>query len=184
MYVQEPHGHCLAFYLTCLIMTGYDSVFSAVFPPPSDVNVPTPSATPIFGSDGFEESFSSSIPSETATVTGAAEQIKWDRAWHTATAYLSLPNVPITAAFASCALQNEETLKGKWLKPFTTEVSRAVEYVASENSYGRRLRKQLNKDDILQWYYEEMGTKHYLEYVRPGLVKVFSIDYVMEGTYI
>ena len=154
-------------------MAAYERVFSAVFPPPSDVDHPTPTATPVVGSGGFEDSFGSTAQPESTPVTGAAEQIKWDRAWHTATTYLSLPKEELTAVHAK---QSEENLKGKWIKPYPTEVSKAVAYVVSHDSYGYQLRRRWKKDDLLQWYFEEVGTRHYLEYVRPGLVKVYSED--------
>ena len=151
-------------------MTAYERVFAAVFPPASDVDLPTPVATPVLGSGGFGESFGSPLPIETTPVIGASEQIKWDRAWHTATTYLSLPNEQITAIHVK---QDEEKLRSKWVKPFTAEISRAVTYIVSDNSYGRQLRKGAKKDNLLHWFFEGVGSRHYLEYVRPGLVKVF-----------
>jgi anaphase-promoting complex subunit 2 len=151
-------------------MANYDLIFAAVFPPSTDVDLPTPAATPVLGSTGFGESFGNTASEDAAPVTGAAEQIKWDRAWHTATAYLSLPGEPITAAHAR---QSENTLRGKWIKPCSPDVSHAISYVVSESSYGRQLRKRLRKEDLFQWYLKEVGTRHYLDHVMPGLVKVF-----------
>lgn len=156
-------------------MPAFDSVFSAVFPPASDVSIPTPSVTPVLGSSGFGESFGPPLSPEVTPVTGVTEQIKWDRAWHTATTFLSLPHEQITAVDAG---QTKEIPRGKWFKPYTREVSRAVEYVVSEDSYGRQLRKQLGKEDLLRWYFEEMGVQHYIECVRPGLIQVFSEDHL------
>lgn len=154
-------------------MAAYDRIFSAVFPPASEIDLPTPTTTPVLGSDDFGES-SSSFTTETAPVTGAEEQIKWDRAWHTATAYLSLPNdVRITAANASQML---EASKETWVKSYTRQVSRAVEYVVSEDSHGHQLRRHLKKEDLVKWYCEEIGTRHYLECVNPGLIEVFIED--------
>lgn len=151
-------------------MTAYERVFAAVFPPVADVDLPTPAATPVLGSSSFGEAFGSPLPQETTPVTGAAEQIKWNRAWHTATTYLTLPSDHITATHVK---QDEQTLRGKWVKPFTAEISRAVTYIVSGDSYGRQLRKGAKKDNLLQWYFEAVGSRHYLEYVRPGLIKVF-----------
>lgn len=151
-------------------MTAYERVFAAVFPPVADIDLPTPAATPVLGSSSFGEAFGSPLPSETTSVIGAPEQIKWNRAWHTATTYLSLPNNHITAAHVK---QDEETLRSRWVKPFTQEISRAVAYIVSDNSYGSQLRKGAKKDNLIRWYFEAVGSRHYLEYVRPGLVKVF-----------
>lgn len=151
-------------------MAAFDAIFAAVFPPASDVELPTPTATPVLGSSGFGESFGNTLSQDTTPVTGAAEQIKWDRAWHTATTYLSLPDDSITAAHAR---QSGDKLRGKWIKPFPPDVSVAISYVVSDSSYGCQLRKGLRKDDLFQWYFKEVGTRHYLAYVMPGLVKVF-----------
>lgn len=155
-------------------MAPYNRVFSAVFPPASDIDLPTPAVTPVLGSGDFGES--SSFTRETTPVTGAEEQIKWDRAWHTATTYLSLPIVQITAANASQML---EVSKETWQKSYTGEVSRAVEYVVSEDSYSHQLRRHL-KDDLVKWYIEEVGTRHYVECVKPILIKVFSEDCIRQ----
>lgn len=147
-----------------------DLIFAAVFPPASDADLPTPAATPVLGSSGFGESFGdASSQSAAAPVTGAAEQIKWDRAWHTATTYLSLPDDTITVAHAR---QSEDTLRGKWIKTCSPDVVKAITYIVSDSSYGRQLRKNLRNQDLLIWYYKEVGTRHYLEYVMPGLLKV------------
>lgn len=142
-------------------MSAYDRVFAAVFPPATELDTPTPD----IGSSSFGESFGSPFLPETVPAT---EQIRWNRAWHTATAFLLLPNVHITVEQAKEA---EEILRRRWFKPFTPEVSHAVKYVVSEDSAGHLLRKQQRKDNLLQWY-EEMGTRHYLEYVRPSLLTV------------
>lgn len=142
-------------------MSAYDRVFAAVFPPATEFDTPTP----IIGSSSFGESFGSPFLPETSPGT---EQIRWNRAWHTATAFLLLPNVHITVEQAREA---EEILRRTWFQPFTPEVSHAVKYVVSEDSAGHLLRKQQRKDNLLLWY-EEMGTRHYLEYVRPSLLTV------------
>lgn len=150
-------------------MAAYDRVFSAVFPPTSDIDLATPAATAVLGSDGFREP-PSSFTTETNPLTGAEEQIKWDRAWHTATTYLTFPNVRITAANASQLL---EASKETWSNSYTREVSRALEYVLSEDSYGRKIRRHLKKDDLVKWYFEKIGTRHFVECVKPSLIKVF-----------
>lgn len=154
-------------------MSLQDQIFAAVFPPSADVVIPTPTATPVLGSSAFGESFGGPSTSEVGSESAAAEQIQWDRAWHTATAFLSLPNEPITAAHAN---QDEAALKAQWTKPFTADTSYAVTYLLSEDSRGRQLRKWSTRDNLLQWYYEEVGGRHYLDYVLPGLVKVSIIS--------
>lgn len=152
-------------------MSLHDRIFSAVFPPSADVVIPTPTATPVLGSTESGESFGGLVAPDTGSESSAAEQIRWDRAWHTATTYLSIANEPITAAYAS---HDEGSLRGKWIKPFTAEIENAIFYLISEDSRGRQLRKHSVRDDLLQWYYEEVGSRHYVDYVLPGLTRVIT----------
>ncbi|KAK4690549.1 anaphase-promoting complex subunit 2, partial [Lecanoromycetidae sp. Uapishka_2] len=131
-------------------MAAFEKVFASVFPPPSDVDIPTPSATPVLGSSAFGEAFGLLPGNESS----AAEQIKWDRAWHIATTYLTLPAEPIRAD------QDKETLKGTWLKPVSHDIRKALEYVLSENSRGYQIRRASGKDDLLRWYFEEVILQH------------------------
>lgn len=146
----------------------HDQIFASVFPPPSEVDIPTPTATPILGSSGPGEPFGSqqTNTSQPSFETGAAEQIKWDRAWHTATTFLSLQGEPIDAE------QDEETLKGRWIKPAEPETQRALSYLLSESSSGRQIRRESNADDLLRWYFEEVVLEHYVKHVSPSLIQV------------
>lgn len=147
-------------------MACQEAIFAAVFPPSADVIVPTPTATPVLGSTDFGESFGGPVTLDVGAESGAAEQIRWDRAWHTATTYLSLPNEPITIS------QNEGALPAKWIKPFDVETANATHYLLSADSRGRQLRQYSTKDNLLQWYYEEVGSRHYVDHVLPGLTEV------------
>lgn len=148
-------------------MALHDRIFASVFPAPSDVDVPTPVTTPALGSSAFGEAFGSPSRSQPAVETGAAEQIKWDRAWHTVTTFLTLPNEPIRTD------RDEKTLRGKWTKTCSSQMLGAIQYVVSESSRGRQLRKE--KDDLLRWYFEEVVLGHYVEYMLPGFIKVHRL---------
>ena len=150
-------------------MALHDRVFASVFPPPSEVDVPTPAATPVLGSSGFGESFGSQYLSQSPVENSAAEQIKWDRAWHTATSYLTLPSEPINAD------QDEKTLKDKWIKSVSPETQRALAYILSEDSRARQIRKTSDSDDLLRWYFEDVVLEHYMQYALPGLIKVTPV---------
>ena len=150
-------------------MAAYDRIFAAVFPPSADATVPTPAATPILGSTGLGQSFGGFAVPEPEPQNSAEEQIKWDRSWHTATSYLSLPNELITLAHAK---QSEDTLKARWLKPFRAETANAVSYIVSDESQGRKLRKSSFKDNLMQWYFEEVVCRHFVDYVLPTVIKV------------
>ena len=145
-----------------------DRIFASVFPPPSEVETPTPTATPILGSSAFGEPFGSQHTnvSQSGTETGAAEQIKWDRAWHTATTFLSLRDEIINTE------QDEETLKSRWIKPADLETQRALAYLLSESSRGRQIRRGSDTDDLLRWYFEEVVLEHYVKHVLPDLIQV------------
>ena len=145
-----------------------DRIFASVFPAPSEVETPTPTATPILGSSAFGEPFGSqhTNASHSGTETGAAEQIKWDRAWHTATTFLSLRDEPINTE------QDEETLKSRWIKPADPETQRALAYLLSESSRGRQIRRGSDTDDLLRWYFEEVVLEHYVKHVLPDLIQV------------
>ena len=146
----------------------YDRIFASVFPPPSEVDVPTPTATPVLGTSGFGEPFGSQHTdgSQSGPQTGAAEQIRWDRAWHTATTFLSLRDEPIDTE------QDEETLKGIWIKPAYSDTQKALTYLLSESSHGRQIRREADTDDLLRWYFEEVVLEHYVKHVLPGLIQV------------
>lgn len=150
------------------MITLHDRIFASVFPSPSEVDTPTPTATPILGSSGFEEAFGSqhTNASQPGTETGAAEQIKWDRAWHTATTFLSLRDEPIHVQ------QDEEALKGRWIKPAEPQTLKALAYLLSDKSRGRQIRRDTETDDLLQWYYEEVVLEHYAKHVLPNLIQV------------
>ncbi len=147
-------------------MTLHDRIFASVFPAPTEVDVPTPATTPALGSSAFEEPFDSPSLPLPAVESGAAEQIKWDRAWHAVTTFLTLPNVPIQTD------QDEKILREKWIKPCSTQTKTAIQYVVSANSRGRQLRK--DKDDLLRWYFEEVVLAHYVEFMLPDLIKVYQ----------
>ena len=80
--------------------------------------------------------------------------------------YLSLPDEPINTD------HDESTLRARWIKPVYTETHKALEYVLSEDSRGRQIRKANDCDDLLRWYFEEVVLKHYTEHALPGLIQV------------
>ncbi|KAM0803621.1 hypothetical protein BDR22DRAFT_801479 [Usnea florida] len=156
-----------------------DRIFASVFPPPSEVDVPTPTATPVLGTSGFGEPFGSQLTdgSQSGPQTGAAEQIRWDRAWHTATTFLSLRDEPIDME------QNEETLKGIWIKPAYSDTQKAITYLLSESSHGRQIRREADTDDLLRWYFEEVVLEHYVKHVLPGLIQILKKSQVPDALF-
>ncbi|KAL8797863.1 MAG: hypothetical protein Q9195_000215 [Heterodermia aff. obscurata] len=159
-------------------MAAYERIFAAVFPPSADAVVPTPAATPVLGSSGLGQSFGGFVVPEPEPQNSAEEQIKWDRSWHTATSYLSLPDELITIAHAK---QSQDALKARWLKPFRAETANAVSYIVSNESQGRKLRKGSMKDNLLQWYFEEVVSRHYVYYVLPTVTKSLNDNLDQRG---
>lgn len=149
------------------MMSARNRILAAVFPPLPYASNPTPAATPVLGSnDSAVEAWTFPIDPEPESL--ATQQIRWDRAWHTATAFLSLPAEALTAAHAG---QGEEALRGKWIKPYTPEILNDLAYIISPQSRGCQLRSISPDDDLLEWYLEQVQ-RHYVRFVRPGVVKV------------
>ncbi|KAL8948913.1 MAG: hypothetical protein Q9222_004940 [Ikaeria aurantiellina] len=152
-------------------MTTYDRIFAAVFPPPSETSVPTPAATPVLGGDGFE-----GLPEAKFTVDlnprdSAAEQVQWERSWHTATTFLSLPNTRLPPIHDR---HKSGQLHGPWWKPHTPEVEASFRYLVSPQSRGAQLRRHQKAHDILQWYFEEAGLRHFVQYVLPQVLQALD----------
>ncbi|KAL8763509.1 MAG: hypothetical protein Q9184_000721 [Pyrenodesmia sp. 2 TL-2023] len=149
-------------------MTAYDRVFASVFPPPSDTSIPTPKATPVLGTGGFEGSGEAQLDIDWDPQDSATEQVQWERAWHTATEFLSLPNEELPPVYGE---SNRSRLHGKWWKKFTPDVSTALRYLLSPDSRGFILRKNEKQYDLLHWYFGEVGLRHFIQYVRPQVLK-------------
>ncbi|KAL8723494.1 MAG: hypothetical protein Q9225_000227 [Loekoesia sp. 1 TL-2023] len=144
-------------------MTACDRIFAAVFPPPSEASLPTPKATPVLGSGGFEGSAEVQSAIDWDPQDSATEVIVWERAWHTATTFLSLPNQEFP--------KNRDQLQGTWWKECTPEVSAAIKYLVSPDSRGAQIRRYQPENDLLQWYFEEAGLRHFIQYVRPLILQ-------------
>ena len=162
-------------------------IFLSVFPAPSDFGDPTPSNTPLLPSSSTFEDLKSSKPKAKKfaepTSGSAAEQIKWDRAWHHATSFLSLQKEPIQAS------EGEERTTEKWCKHADTETRKAFEYLLDDNSKGRRMRAVRNPDlkgeNLLRWYFETQVVGHFLLYMKPLLLDMLwdSEEKAVEGIF-
>ncbi|KAL8660086.1 MAG: hypothetical protein Q9226_000078 [Calogaya cf. arnoldii] len=152
-------------------MAAVDRIFAAVFPPLSEYSIPTPAATPVLGSAGFEGSAEAQITIDWDLKDTAAEQVQWERAWHTATTFLSLPNEQLPAISDRNDLNR---LHGKWWKRCTPDIAAALRYVVSPDSPGVRLRKGQKQHDLLHWYFEEAGLRHFTQHVRPKILQLLE----------
>ena len=146
-------------------------IFQSVFPvAKQDASGPTPAATPQLGSAPFQSSgFTSSAEfgSPQETEDPAAEKLKWERAWHNATAFLALQRIPIRGVSDDEAA--EAISNGSKYCP--QHVASSIEYLVSESSLGRRLRERNREDNILTWYLREV-LRHYVQFQLPQLLDV------------
>ncbi|KAL8944052.1 MAG: hypothetical protein Q9211_000717 [Gyalolechia sp. 1 TL-2023] len=154
-------------------MTAYNRIFEAVFPPPSEASQPTPKATPLLGSGGFEGFSETPLDIDWNTQDNATEQIQWERAWHIATTFLSLPSEELPPTDSD---DDHDRLQGKWWKPCTREIKAAIKYLVSPESQGASIRRHQQEHSLLQWYFDEAGLRHFLQYVRPPILKGLERD--------
>lgn len=131
-------------------------VFTSVFSVATQASIPTPSVTPLLGSAKPQESFESNW-SDVEVEDRVAEQIRWNRAWHVATTFLSLPNGPLSSL--------------SWIKPWTTESKSAFLYLL-QGSHQHPLHSN-SKDDIIDWYISNV-TKHFNSCVIPQILQVLQ----------
>lgn len=141
-------------------MSTFDEVFNAVFPAPSEVETPTPAATPVLGCSSFGAPFGSPQGHQTPTASSASEQIKWDRCWHIATSFLALPDEPVTP-------EPTQAWKARDKRPVTSHVREATEYVVRQKA---SLISQ--NDNLMRWYFEDVVVTHYKKHVLPPLCSV------------
>ena len=152
-------------------MAARKRIFEAVFPSTALTSAPTPPATPILGSGSFSGSPGGFEDANVGAENSAAEKIKWERSWHTATSFLSLPKEALTLQHAT---SSDEKLLSKWLlSPLSTEGNNAIHYLVSEKTVGYRLREGRKEDDLWDWYTQEVA-EHYIQYQLPILSEVSS----------
>ncbi|KAH0558722.1 hypothetical protein GP486_004631 [Trichoglossum hirsutum] len=145
-------------------------IFSSVFPDSSSVyTIPTPVATPVasfitpgqsFGGAQTESQTSTQSP----TSSFVAEHIRWNRAWHTATGFLSLPDEPITFRTID---QSPTLLRATWKRQPQPETLEAIKYLLF-NSKQNSSDGMSSGDDLVDWYTYEVR-RHFLTFVRPGI---------------
>ncbi|PGH18973.1 hypothetical protein AJ79_00006 [Helicocarpus griseus UAMH5409] len=155
---------------------GRKRVFDSVFPPaPLSSISPTPVSSPVQSFARAAESFGQQPqkpprPHEPETVP---EQVTWDRAWHTATAFLSIPNEGFrhNGDGDNDETRDEETLLRRWARtPPSQVVSDSLFYVGADSSSGKALRRGSKEDDLKEWYMSEMR-RHFLANFRDSLVQ-------------
>ncbi|OJD22289.1 hypothetical protein ACJ73_06366 [Blastomyces percursus] len=157
-------------------------VFDSVFPPAPLSNIsPTPVSSPVqsFTRPGetFDSGYSQQGAHRSSEPEYVPEQVTWDRAWHTATSFLSIPDEGFrnSGDGDDDETRDEETLLRRWAKgPPPQLVSDSLFYVGADSSPGRALRQASKEDDVKEWYLTEMR-RHFLTNFQNFLVARLKI---------
>lgn len=107
------------------------------------------------------------------------EQITWDRSWHTAIAFLAIPDrgfyleVTKRGYYIDDELDDSQLLK-RWRRDRpSTAIRESLFYIGADVSRGREQRANMKDCDIKQWYLDETR-RHFLLNFRDQLIKVLS----------
>lgn len=156
-------------------MTGPKSVFHSVFPSSRLKDLaPTPAATPVLDQTEFGQSFGepipASIPLSPSEGSGAyPEQVIWDRAWHSATSFLSLPG----RDFVSQRQQQElNAFRAHYSKGPRNAID-SIRYVTSKRQADPARQQKEERESIVQWYTDHVRG-HFLAYSKGALCRVSS----------
>ena len=97
---------------------------------------------------------------------------RWNRAWHTATSFLSLPDELITFRTANLS---PTVLQATWIKQPQPEALEAIKYLLFTSKQGPSDCLS-SGDDLVDWYIHEVRM-HFLTFVQPGinLVGILSL---------
>jgi anaphase-promoting complex subunit 2 len=152
---------------------GRKRVFDSVFPSSRLKDLaPTPSATPVLGQTEFGQSFGGPLSSPFSQSSieaseGYPEQIVWDRAWHSATSFLTLPG----RDFVGQTLQRDlDAFTAHYNKP-PKDVTESIRYVASKQYADRAQEQNRKHESIVEWYTDHVRG-HFLAYSKPSLLRV------------
>ncbi|EER39261.1 anaphase-promoting complex subunit [Histoplasma capsulatum H143] len=147
----------------------FDSVFLSA--PLSRIS-PTPISSPVQSLTRAGGTFSSDRNQR--ELENVPEQVTWDRAWHAATTFLSIPDEGFRNNGGDDddddGTRDEDTLLKRWAKgPPSQLVSESLFYVGADSSPGKALRQGSKEDDVKEWYLNEMR-RHFLTNFRTFLV--------------
>lgn len=162
----------------------FDSVFSTTAL--KDI-APTPVATPALAYTAPGQPFGSvKNPGDASRVpvTGNENSVRfeestpevviWDRAWHVATTFLSLPN----RGFEILATADDVTTLLQSHVAVSQETSDALSYLLSSSSRERSIQHHSQELDLIEWYGYEMR-RHFLTNFRSGFVKVCRVTRIV-----
>ena len=144
-------------------MAAQKRMLNAVFPSSVYTTAPTPSATPLLGSSSLEGSFHLSQWDSQYDDTSVGDTIRWERTWHNVTAFLALPNQPVTLTDAA---NTDITANSKWFKKYTSHVPNGISFLV-KNKQSR----PDGQDDLIQWYFHKVG-RHFIDIQLPVILQV------------
>jgi anaphase-promoting complex subunit 2 len=152
-------------------MAGRRRVFDSVFP---SSRLKDLAPTPVLAQTGFVQSFGgpamspiSSSPNE--PLNAYPEQVIWDRAWHSATSFLSLPGRNLVEQRRQ---QDLESLAAHYNKP-SKDAAASIRYVISHQRAEGARDRQTGHENIIEWYTDHVRG-HFLAYSKPFLLRVSS----------
>lgn len=160
-------------------MAGRKRVFESVFPSSRLKDLtPTPSATPLLGQaefgpkvgDAAISSFSSSPVEATETYP---EQVIWDRAWHAATSFLTLPG----RDFVQKRQADIDAFAARFNRPAKNAME-SIRYVISNQKSERGQEQKGGRPSVLEWYTDHVRG-HYLAHSRAPLLRVSVKDFLL-----
>ena len=130
-------------------------MFDDVFPSFKDACAPTPSVTPLLGSTSFGTPFGGDFHDTKGSADDSApEALRWDRAWHTATTFLSLPRETVSPEQALRKGFDER----RWIKEPSPETRNAIAYVLSHEWDAPGAQVKAERSSLLEWYLLEVST--------------------------
>jgi anaphase-promoting complex subunit 2 len=150
-------------------------VFDSVFPSSRLKDLaPTPAATPVLGQTEFGQSFGGPAFSPTSYSPSEAsdlypEQVIWDRAWHSATSFLALPQ----RDFVEGRQQQDFNAFTAHYNKASKNVIESFRYVASTLQERPARERKVDHENIVEWYTDHVRA-HFLSYSKPSLSRVSS----------
>ncbi|KAM5474301.1 hypothetical protein MauCBS54593_001875 [Microsporum audouinii] len=163
---------------------GHKRVFDSVFPPSllsgvsptSDVTPVlgfTPPGEPLGGVQTPTKAKKAPAPSEEEPVP---EQVTWNRAWHIATAYLSIPDKRFNINNDGNCDDNigDRVLLKRWARdPPSTKVRDALFYVGADASQAKQSRRDVKECDLKLWYINETR-RHFLANFKKSFIQILG----------
>ena len=151
-------------------MSSKRAIYQAVFPAAAETSAPTPTATPLVDTGSFDSHGNQSQDHDSEDV--AAQRIQWQRAWHAATSFLSLPRSGISLKDAT---QGGEAVQKYWMQPCSSAVSEAIQLLVRNATSSIAFGFQDDSARLLDWYAQEV-TGHYVEFQLALIIKVRTLD--------